>query len=238
MLSFLHKIVRLSLKGASVVIPFLITGILFFYPLNYLSNIIILSSYKFFGLFLNQQELAQATEHHTLLILILRYLPPLFSPPLEFAAGVPYMSLLLTFFFFVFCGFLTSFVFVQTGVKLFENLLIRIPLLSPLYIYIRESTVGFIGKFNKPVLITLHLHKDKDLEVQKLGFITQEEIYHIEEGKQKVVVYLPHSYTFSGELIFCSKEQVRRLSISTLEAWKIILSGGLIDINHPLVTNK
>jgi len=43
----------------------------------------------------------------------------------------------------------------------------------------------------------------------------------------KVSVYFPHSYNFSGEMFIVPKELVRPINIPPAEAMKFIVSGGV-----------
>jgi uncharacterized membrane protein len=61
--------------------------------------------------------------------------------------------------------------------------------------------------------------------LEKMGFITQKEMKEM-VFKDKVVVYFPHSYNFSGEMFIVPKEHVIALDIPSAEAMKFIVSGG------------
>ena len=65
--------------------------------------------------------------------------------------------------------------------------------------------------------------------LEKLGFLTEEDLSKIDE-RDKVAVYFPHSYNFSGELFIVPKDQVRSLNISPAVVMKFIVSGGISDI--------
>ena len=54
--------------------------------------------------------------------------------------------------------------------------------------------------------IRLKVNLNSDLE--KLGFITEENLEILGE-KNKVAVYFPHSYNFSGELFIVPKENIK-----------------------------
>ena len=63
-------------------------------------------------------------------------------------------------------------------------------------------------------------------ELEKLGFITEEDLGILQE-KDKVAVYFPHSYNFSGELFIVPKTQIRMLDVNSSEMMKFIVSAGL-----------
>ena len=59
-------------------------------------------------------------------------------------------------------------------------------------------------RFSHPVVVQMSGVSD----LEKLGFITQEDL--VELGlREKVAVYFPHSYNFSGELYIVPRERVR-----------------------------
>jgi uncharacterized membrane protein len=65
--------------------------------------------------------------------------------------------------------------------------------------------------------------------LEKLGFLTEEDLSKLDE-KEKVAVYFPHSYNFSGELFIVPKNQVRSIAINPAVVMKFIVSGGVSDI--------
>jgi len=56
--------------------------------------------------------------------------------------------------------------------------------------------------------------------------MTQEDLSDL-DIKEKVAVYFPHSYNFSGELFIVPRELVRPVDIPSAEAMKFIVSGGV-----------
>jgi uncharacterized membrane protein len=108
--------------------------------------------------------------------------------------------------------------------QLFRNA----PFVRILYSAIRDLLSAFVGqekKFNKPVLVKVN--KISDLE--KIGFITAEDLSEL-DIHDKVAVYFPYSYTFSGELFIVPKEQIRTLNIAASEAMKFVLTGGITKV--------
>jgi len=62
--------------------------------------------------------------------------------------------------------------------------------------------------------------------LEKLGFLTEEDLGNIGET-EKVAVYFPHSYNFSGEMFIVPKEQVKPIDINPAVVMKFIVSGGV-----------
>jgi uncharacterized membrane protein len=111
---------------------------------------------------------------------------------------------------------------------LLDRVLRNAPLVKVVYSAIRDLLSAFVGKekkFNKPVLVKVNMISD----LEKMGFITTEDLNDL--GIQdKVSVYFPHSYNFSGEMFIVPKEHIRPLTISPTEAMKFIVSGGVTKV--------
>ena len=125
-------------------------------------------------------------------------------------------------------GYIGSTLIVRSTLRLVEKLVTIIPLVSIIYTSFKELTTAFVGdkkKFDKPVLVMLN----KQEQVQKIGFITQEalESLHLPAS---VAVYLPHSYNFSGNLYIVSKDAITPLAMSSTEVMKFIISGGVTGL--------
>jgi uncharacterized membrane protein len=103
----------------------------------------------------------------------------------------------------------------------------KVPILKVIYSAFNDLFSAFVGKkrnFNKPVLVLVN----KSLGLKKLGFLTEEDLSLIDE-KEKVAVYFPHSYNWSGELFLVPKEHIRPIDISPAEVMKFIVSAGVAD---------
>lgn len=107
----------------------------------------------------------------------------------------------------------------------FEKLLNRLPLVRIIYSSLKDLISAFVGdkkKFSQPVLVTIN----KQTELQKLGFITQEDLSNL-GIKEKLAVYLPHSYNFSGDLYIVPRENVTLIQATGADIMKFIVSGGV-----------
>lgn len=119
---------------------------------------------------------------------------------------------------------------------LFNKLLDKAPLLKVIYSAFKDLLSAFVGKekkFNKPVLVLVN----PVTNLEKLGFLTQEDLGILSE-KEKVAVYFPHSYNFSGELFIVPSNQVKPLDINPAAVMKFIVSGGISDICESQDLNK
>jgi uncharacterized membrane protein len=122
-------------------------------------------------------------------------------------------------------GFLGSTFISVPVVQIFEEAIIRIPLVGIIYSSLKDLVGAFVGdkkKFNQPVRFMLN----KENGIQKIGFITQEDLQFI-ELKDSVMVYCPHSYAFSGELFIVPSVSVNPLNLPASDVMKMIISGGV-----------
>jgi uncharacterized membrane protein len=138
---------------------------------------------------------------------------------------IPGLGFVLVIGFTALIGFVFSRLLPTTIQNWIENWIKNLPLVRIFYSAFKDLISAFVGdkkKFNTPVLITIN----KESNVRKLGFLTQESFDEIGED-DSVAVYCPHSYAFSGEMFIVPKESVKPVSISSAEAMKLIVSGGV-----------
>ncbi|MDY7397012.1 DUF502 domain-containing protein [Aureibaculum sp. 2210JD6-5] len=142
-----------------------------------------------------------------------------------FDTKIPGLGVLTLILFLIFVGFLGRTIIADPLSKVFKNLLARIPLLNFIYSAFNDLFSAFVGKekkFSQPVLVKVNLNSD----LEKLGFITEEnlELLHL---KDKVAVYFPHSYNFSGELFIVPKANITPVDINSSDVMKFVVSAGL-----------
>lgn len=122
--------------------------------------------------------------------------------------------------------------FISQPIKRHANkLLDKIPLVKTIYTAISDLLSAFVGQkksFSRPVLVKLSISSD----VEKLGFITNDDLSSLNIASGKIAVYLPHSYNFSGNLYIVPIANVTPISAHTAEVMKFIVSGGVTDLGH------
>lgn len=124
-------------------------------------------------------------------------------------------------------GFLANTLLLRPAIDIFNTIISHMPVIRDLYSPLKDFFAAFVGKdrkFNKPVLVKMNIHSN----IEKVGFITQENLSELGINKDFVSVYFPHSYAFSGELFIVPAENVNPLNIPPSVAIKFILSGGAI----------
>lgn len=128
-------------------------------------------------------------------------------------------------------GLATRFIVFKPFFLVFENVLSRTPVFKFVYTSIKDLMKAFVGdqrRFSKPVLVDLHA----ETHLQRFGFVTSEDLTLLGEGYiGKVTVYIPMSYSFSGNLYIVPGDLVEPLPhIDPAELMKFILAGGVTDL--------
>ncbi len=132
-----------------------------------------------------------------------------------FDVEIPGLGFLSLIVFLIFVGFLGRTIIARPLKRIFNGIIDRIPLLNFIYSAFNDLFSAFAGKekkFDHPVIVRVNLHSD----LEKLGFVTEENLDLIGEN-DKVAVYFPHSYNFSGEMFIVPKTHIRSLDVNSGE---------------------
>lgn len=141
---------------------------------------------------------------------------------------IPGLGVLTVVVLLALLGWLGSTIIARPFKAFTRRLLERAPFIGAIEGAVRDLLSALFAKerrFKQPVLVRVNPAAD----IEKLGFITQEDLHEL-GLREKVAVYFPHSYNFSGELFIVPRELVRIADITSQEAMKFIVSGGLIRI--------
>jgi uncharacterized membrane protein len=144
-----------------------------------------------------------------------------------FDINIPGLGLVIIIVLLIIVGFLGQTFIARPFRHMFNRLMKRIPILKVIYSAFKDLFSAFVGeekKFNKPVLVLVN----KSLGLEKLGFLTEEDLSLIDE-KTRVAVYFPHSYNWSGELFLVPRELVKAIDVPPAEVMKFIVSAGVAD---------
>lgn len=128
-------------------------------------------------------------------------------------------------------GLLGSSIILRPLFLMFDNAMEHTPLIKTVYSSIKDLLAAFVGskkRFNKPVLVTIN----KENNIQQLGFITQENLNELKIKPGTVAVYMPMSYSFSGNLLIVPADHISYVDASSSEVMKFIISGGVTDIDE------
>lgn len=147
-----------------------------------------------------------------------------------FGMHIPGLGVIILVLFLIIIGYIGNTIIAKPLKRVFRNVVERIPFLKFVYEAFNDLFSAFVGKekkFNKPVLVLINIESN----IEKLGFITEDNLEFINEN-DKVAVYFPHSYNFSGELFVVPKSQVKPIDVSSSEMMKFIVSAGLAGMSH------
>ena len=128
-------------------------------------------------------------------------------------------------------GYLGSAAITNPINALVQRLLKKAPFLETIYTSVKDLMNTFVGKkkgFSQPVLIKIY----ENSTIQRIGFITNEDLSTLQIKEGKVLVYLPHSYAFSGQLFVVERSYVTPVDSSSSEIMKLIVSGGVSEIEN------
>ena len=142
---------------------------------------------------------------------------------------IPGLGLVVVIVLLILIGLIGQTIIARPIKFLFKRVLRRIPLLKVIFSAFNDLFSAFVGKerkFNRPVLVLVNPISN----LEKLGFLTEDDLSIIDE-KEKVAVYFPHSYNFSGELFIVPKERVRPIDLNPAEVMKFIVSAGVAGWN-------
>lgn len=147
----------------------------------------------------------------------------------EMPVVFPGIGIILIFLIIVCIGFIGSLIIKTPINSFFRKLLKKAPILETIYSSVKDIMNTFVGKkkgFDHPVLIKIY----ENSTIERIGFITQDDLSSLNIKKGKVLVYLPHSYAFSGQLFVVDKEYITQIDSSSAEIMKLIVSGGITQV--------
>jgi uncharacterized membrane protein len=142
--------------------------------------------------------------------------------------GLGILTLLATITVF---GVVASTVLAQPLVQWGNHLLNSAPLIKTIYSSIKDLLTAFVGsekRFDQPVLVRMN----ETSGIQKLGFMTSDDLSELGIPSGKVAVYLPHSYAFSGNLFIVPAESITLIDAKAADVMKFIVSGGVTKISE------
>jgi len=143
----------------------------------------------------------------------------------------PGLGLIVIIALITFIGFAGSTIITSPINSFFQRLLKKAPLLQTIYSSMKDLMRTFVGKkkgFNQAVLIKLY----ENSTIERIGFITNENLSSLGIKGGKILVYLPHSYAFSGQLFVVEKSYITPIEKPSSEIMKLIVSGGVTEIEN------
>ncbi|NJN28351.1 MAG: DUF502 domain-containing protein [Cyclobacteriaceae bacterium] len=141
---------------------------------------------------------------------------------------VPGLGVLIMLVFLTALGYIGQTIIARPFKLFFYKIIHTIPLLELIYSAIKDFFSAFVGKdkkFNKPVMFKVNPTD----HVFRLGFITNTQLKALGLS-DTVAVYVPFSYTFTGETYLVSKDAIKIINVPASEVMKFIVAGGVADI--------
>ena len=139
------------------------------------------------------------------------------------------LGVIIIFILLLLIGYIGSIIISTPINSLFKKLLKQAPLVQTIYTSIKDLMNTFVGNkkgFSEPVLVKVY----ENSTIERIGFVTNEEVESLNIKKGKVLVYLPHSYAISGQLFVVDKKDVTPIDKSSSEVMKLIVSGGVTEV--------
>lgn len=149
---------------------------------------------------------------------------------------IPGLGLIIIAIVVTVIGFMGSTILFHPVLNYLDGLISRTPVIKILYTSFKDFLAAFVGKdkkFTEPVLVKF----SQDADMEKIGFITNKDLSHLGIDKDKVAVYFPYSYTFTGTLFIVPASNVRPINASPTEVLKFIVSAGITSIQGKRVQN-
>ncbi len=150
--------------------------------------------------------------------------------PIDFpGAGILSMIIVITLIGWLGSTILSS--SVGKLIKSIEKWVMKIPGVKLIYTGLKDLTSALMGTnrtFDQAVLVDL----DKDNGIQKIGFVTKNDLSPFNIGPDKVSVYFPYSYGIMGDLRIVPRESVTPLPGKPAEIMKFIVSGGVVNLGE------
>lgn len=158
---------------------------------------------------------------------LLAFIDTLLPKVIPIDLEIPGLGLIILFSVITVIGVLGNTVIAKPINRWFNKLLTKAPLVKTIYMAIVDLTEVIVGgkkkKYTQPVLVRL-----SDV-VEKPGFVTKEDLTSWGVSEDKIMVYLPHSYGFTGNVFIVPKKNVTPLKVKSAEMMKTVLSGGVAD---------
>lgn len=141
---------------------------------------------------------------------------------------IPGLGLMAILISITVIGFLGSHFFVSY-LRPLDRAMEKTPLIKLVYTSMKDMMSAFVGKkkqFKTPVLVKM----GEGIEVERMGFITKDDLSEMGISEDKVAVYFPFSYGINGQVMIIPKKNISRIHASSSDVMKFIVSGGVTNV--------
>jgi uncharacterized membrane protein len=163
---------------------------------------------------------------------VLAVLPVPYRPETWLPFPIPGLGVILTLFVIQAVGIMGANLLGRSFVDSFENLLGRIPFVRGIYRSVQQVLRQLVAvdsnKFRRVVLVRY----PGGAGLYRLGFVTgeREQRWADGSGEKLLHVFLPNSPNVAtGHFFFVAEDKVLPTEISTDQAFRLIMSGGLVE---------
>ncbi len=144
--------------------------------------------------------------------------------------ALPGLGFIAVIFMILLIGLLGSTIVFNPIITYFDGLMAKAPIIKIVYTSVKDLVSAFVGqkkRFTEPVLVQIGASSN----LQKVGFITNKDLKYLGMPNEKVAVYLPHSYAWSGNLFIVSMEYIQPLNASPTDVMKFVISAGVSNLD-------
>ena len=148
-----------------------------------------------------------------------------------FAFDFPGLGIIISFILITLIGYIGSSIIKSPINAFFQRVLKKAPLLKTIYSSVRDLMSTFVGKkkgFKQAVFVRLF----DNSTIERIGFITNNDLEKLNINEGRVLVYIPHSYNFSGNLFVVEKKYITPIDAPSSEIMKLIVSGGVSEFDN------
>jgi len=142
---------------------------------------------------------------------------------------IPGLGILMMIVFLTILGYIGQTIIARPFKVFFYKVIHTIPILELIYSAIKDFFSAFVGKdkkFNKPVMFKINSGDSAN----RIGFTTNQNLEAF-GAADLVAVYVPFSYTFTGETYLVSKDVIKPINAPASEVMKFLVAGGVADVN-------
>ena len=142
---------------------------------------------------------------------------------------IPGLGILIMIVFLTILGYIGQTIIARPFKVFFYKVIHTIPILELIYSAIKDFFSAFVGKdkkFNKPVTFKINPSDSAN----RIGFITNQNLDAF-GAADLVAVYVPFSYTFTGETYLVSKDAIKPINAPASEVMKFLVAGGVADVH-------
>lgn len=140
---------------------------------------------------------------------------------------IPGLGILSVILVILLTGIVVTYLITEPIYNWISRWINKLPLFKFIYSSVKDLTEAFVGdekKLSEPVLV------EDSHGFKKIGFLTQKDMSAFGLPGD-VAVYFPWSYSFAGQVIIVKADKVTPLKISSAQAMKFIVSGGVSGIH-------